>query len=388
MSEQQLAQKLQTVLGEFEVQQEILHNLEELTPVWAEQLGKAQAEISQLKVEEGGETVYSGELSPGCKACKAGSWDCLFLTLECNLNCPFCCSPGGQGYHPPLSALGKDETETIANLHIARPAGISFSGGEVFQYFDRLRHLVEQVRREFPQAYLWVYTNGILATGEKTTELGELGLDEIRFNLAATGYRDPLVLDHVAQASRCIETVTVEIPAIPDHRTRLFGALRDWQNVGVRFLNLHELMYEPGSASATLAGPRRGVCTPDGHRTEIHPTSRDLTFGVMQEVQRTGLSIAVNDCSMQNKLRQVRGRRMLIGRFLSQAPDSSDCLDDAGLLATMCAFDEEGHHFFFRGEQLAEFRKYYPQYRFVKMWRVPPLSIFAPKTWLKFEEIL
>jgi pyruvate formate-lyase activating enzyme-like uncharacterized protein len=382
-----LERELRTALGNFEIQPDIQHNLVELEKTWAAQVEKLKARAPYLKIEDGGETIVLGSLSPGCRACKTGAWDCLFLTMDCNLSCSFCCSPGGGSAHPPFSALGVTENDALANLQIVRPEGISFSGGEVFREYARLRSLVEQVRNQFPRVYLWVYSNGVLADAEKLTELAELGLDEIRFNLAATGYTNPTVLKHVAQASQMIENVTVEIPAIPSQRGQLIGALHLWQEAGVKFLNLHELMYEPGSLSETMPGPRLAVHTPDGHQTEIHPKSREVTFAVMEEVYRSGLAISVNDCSMQNKLRQVRGRRELVGRYFSQAPGSFETLDQDGLLVSICGLDRRGGFFFLRSADLAEARRQYPEFNFVRLWRVPPLSIYSPKVWLKFAEI-
>lgn len=48
--------------------------------IWAEHARRVSEEAPYAVVEDGGETIYTRELSPGCQACKAGTWDCLFLT--------------------------------------------------------------------------------------------------------------------------------------------------------------------------------------------------------------------------------------------------------------------------------------------------------------------
>jgi pyruvate formate-lyase activating enzyme-like uncharacterized protein len=353
---------------------------------WSAYVERVRQEAPYAVVEDGGETIYTGTLSPGCLACKAGAWDCFFLTDDCNLACPFCCSPAGHGTRPVLSALGKDIDQALAHLYIVRPEGISFSGGEVFLEFERLRQMVTLIRREFPEAYLWAYTNGLLATAEKLADLGELGLDEIRFNLAASGYRNPQVLEHLEQAARCIEHVTVEIPAIPEHVDRLLAAVPVWASLGVRYLNLHELMYEPGSLSANLAGPRQSMCTPDGHVTAFHPHSREIALRVMQEIQGAGLSLSTNNCSMQNKLRQVRGRRALIGRLMQDRPGSNEVFRPEGLLETICIFNLQGQVVFIHPDSLEEVRDKYPDWIFARLWREPPLSIYEPMMWSRWEE--
>ncbi|RPJ44011.1 MAG: 4Fe-4S cluster-binding domain-containing protein, partial [Chloroflexi bacterium] len=237
------------------------HNLETLSAGWVEYIRRVQEEAPFATIEDGGETVYTGALSPGCQACKAGEWDCLFLTARCNLACAFCCSPSLRAGSVPLSAFGREVEEVIVNLRRVEPRGISFSGGEVFLDFPRLRVMVERFRGEFPRAHLWTYTNGLLATAAQLEELCRLGLTEIRFNLAATGYIHPGVLSLVEQAARSLPAVTVEIPAIPGDEAKLLAALEPWSRLGVRYLNLHELMYEPGSLSAHLPGPRAPVHT-------------------------------------------------------------------------------------------------------------------------------
>jgi pyruvate formate-lyase activating enzyme-like uncharacterized protein len=357
------------------------HNLAELSADWAEHVARVRREAPYAIIEEDGETVYTGALSPGCQACKAGTWDCLFLTPHCNLNCSFCCSPSLKHSSVPLSALGEQEDEVIANLSCAQPDGISFSGGEAFLDFPRLCALVSRIRDEFPRAYLWAYTNGLLATAAQLDELAHLGLDEIRFNMAASGYTHPGVLSVVENAARSLPAVTVEIPAIPRDATRLLGALEAWSQAGVRFLNLHELMYEPGSLSADLPGPRRLVRTPDGHTTEIHPGSRQLTFQVMQAVQALGLPLAVNDCSMQNKLRQVRGRRKFMARLVERRAGAYEQVGADGCLHALCAFDEDGENVFLHPGRLEEAKAEYPGFRFIELRRVPPLTVFEQARW-------
>jgi pyruvate formate-lyase activating enzyme-like uncharacterized protein len=367
--------------------------MDTLPATWAAHVERVRQEAPYAVVEDAGETVFTGALSPGgglspgCRACKAGAWDCFFLTDDCNLACPFCCSPAGHGTQPALSALGRDIDQAIANLRIACPQGISFSGGEVFLEFERLRSVVTRIRREFPDAYLWAYTNGLLANGEKLAELGQIGLDEIRFNLAASGYRSPRVLRHLEQAVRSIPHVTVEIPAIPEHSDRLLPAIPVWADAGVQYLNLHELMYEPGSLSDHLPGPRQALRTPDGHVTAFHPQSRGMVLRVMQEIQEAGLPLAVNDCSMQNKLRQVRGRRALMGRLVQDRPGSMEILRPNGLLETICVFNRQGQAVFIHPDSLEEVREEYTGWLLARLWREPPLSIYEPVVWSGWEEL-
>jgi len=284
-------------------------NLDALRPTWEAHISKARQQIPGIHVEAEGEIVYLGDLSLGCRACKEGTWDCIFTTMRCNLDCAFCYSPHAIPRDYAGSVLG-GRPEQIADNHArTRITGVSFSGGEPFVDVPKLFDWVAWFTSRYPDKYYWVYTNGLLAGEESLRRLGELGVDEVRFNLAATGYDHPVVMENLAAAAQFIPHVTVEIPAIPEHAPKLLSCLASWCALGVEFLNLHELMYEPGTNSASMPGARRAIVTADGHRSEINPDSRALTLAVMQRVCDEGLPLSVNDCSLQSKIRQLRGRR-------------------------------------------------------------------------------
>ena len=56
-----------------------------------------------------------------------------------------------------------------------------------------------------------LYTNGTLATEESLKALGDAGLDEIRFNLAATNCSDK-VIENMEIAKKYIKSVGIESP--------------------------------------------------------------------------------------------------------------------------------------------------------------------------------
>ena len=65
----------------------------------------------------------------------------------------------------------------------------------------------------------------------------EAGLNEIRFDIAARKYD----LKAVAMATAIIDTVTVEIPAIPEDYEIVKRCLPRMKALGVAHLNLHQL---------------------------------------------------------------------------------------------------------------------------------------------------
>ncbi|MGD1992485.1 MAG: radical SAM protein [Anaerolineae bacterium] len=357
-------------------------NLDTLQETWAEHIARLREEVPDAHVEDGGEVLFLGELSAGCQACKDGTWDCIFTTMACNLNCRFCYSPHAIPRDYAGSVLGRSPEE-IASRHAQTDiTGVSFSGGEPFTDVEGLFTWVEWFTAHRPETYYWLYTNGLLATEAHLRRLGEMGIDEIRFNAAATGYDHPTVMANLAAAARYIPSVTVEIPAIPEDTEKLLSCLAAWSARGVRFLNLHELMYEPGTNSAEMPGARCAVVTEDGHATEINPISRSLTLSVMCTVREKELPLSVNDCSLQSKLRQIRGRRQNLAPLVKKPYEQLV----AGRLYESCAAYDQNDVTLFSSEELTAMRQRYPNRRFARLARTAPLSLDDPGRWVLFEE--
>jgi pyruvate formate-lyase activating enzyme-like uncharacterized protein len=357
-------------------------NLDLLQPIWQSHVCKAKQRVPGIHIEAGGEIVHLGGLSPGCQACKAGTWDCIFTSTRCNLDCAFCYSPHAIPREYAGSAFGTTPEQVAENHARTDINGISFSGGEPFVEPQKLFRWVTWFTGHCPDKYYWVYTNGLLAGEEQLRRLGALGVNEVRFNMAATGYDHPTVTENLSAATHLICNVTVEIPAIPAHADKLLSCLEDWCSLGVKYLNLHELMYEPGTNSASMHGTRQAIVTADGHRSEIHPESRALTLAVMERVQKEGLPLSVNDCSLQSKLRQLRGRRRSLAPLVQARHERM--LDDE-VYESYCACRGQDEVRFFHPHNLQEMQRRLPDCRFVRLVRTAPLSVQDRERWIAFE---
>lgn len=374
---------LQAVLRQLAASRPEGSNLDALTQVWQAGLAEARKEIPGLFIGSEGGDVHLGGLSPGCQACKAGTWDCIFITPQCNLNCAFCYSPQAVPGDYVGSVFGTTPEQVAANHARTHITGVSFSGGEPFLEPGRLLEWVSRFTGRSPRLYTWVYTNGLLAEEGILRDLAGLGLDEIRFNTAATDYDHLLVMQHIASAARFIPNVTVEIPAIPAHEVRLLSCLPGWSARGVRYLNLHELIYEPGSPSGSMAGKRQPVILADGHRTAIDPQSRSLTWKVMTRVASEKIPLAVNDCSLQSKLLQVRGRRRSLSPLTA---GSCEKLVGSEVFESFCLVRNENDYHFVHPDELPVMRPRFPGCRVFRLVREAPLALHAEKRWLACEE--
>lgn len=374
--------RLEVIAKEVERSTGLLPNVESLRLEWEAYVSDVERRVPGVRIEAGGEIVVLGELSPGCRACKDGTWDCVFLTMRCNLDCSFCCSPHDIPADYAGSAFGRTPAAITDAYAATQITGVSFSGGEPFLDPRRLLDWVGEFRARWPDAYYWVYSNGLLADEATLRRLGELGVNEIRFNAAASGYDHPTLIRNMAAAAAYVANVTVEIPAIPADARRLLASLEAWSTVGVKYLNLHELMCEPGTNAAALPG--RPVTTTDLHATAIDPASRRLTLEVMAKVAREALTLSVNDCSLQSKLRQVRGRRRCLAP-LTKAPYEVAVGDD--IFETICAFVDDVSCQFVHPHLAGQMRARNPEFSFVRLARTAPLSLADPGKWIAFEAI-
>ena len=186
--------------------------------------------------------MHVGELSPGCLLCGQGYWSCMFINGLCTARCFYCPQDRNRKEEcPPLDLQGqifdtpKDYVDYLEKFNIK---GVGFTGGEPLLVFETLVTYITTIRERFGKGfYLWIYTNGDLVDKDKLRRLKDAGLDEIRFNISARNYD----LQRVELAIGIIDTVTIEIPSIPEDHETVKSCLRSMQKLGVKHLNIHQL---------------------------------------------------------------------------------------------------------------------------------------------------
>ena len=374
---------LQTILAEIAAGNVRRGSLDAVRTRWSDYCARVRQAIPGVQIEAEGEIVHLGRLSPGCQACKDGRWDCVFITMRCNLECPFCYSPAARLADFNGSVFGATPEEIADKYTQLGIQGVGLTGGEPFLQVEDLVRWLKRLQQLYPQAYYWAYTNGLLADEATMGLLGELGLDEIRFNLAATGYDHPTVMRNVAGAARRLPRVTVEIPAIPEHAHKVLDCLPHWADLGVRTLNLHELIYEACTRAQSMTGERLEFIARDGHPVVFNPGSRELTLAVLSRVSAQGLPLAVNDCSMQSKFRQLRGRRRNI--YAALRPEKEKLVEEREY-ESVCAFTAQ-HVLVIHPDDYPQARAHLPGYCFFRLRRLAPLTLQGQPQWISCEEM-
>ena len=261
-----------------------------------------RAEITRLRDSIPGlcqhgshQATSTGPIVPGCQVCTRMNHLAFQVGFRCNARCPFCflhtyqadTAEEDEQYH--RQALMKEFSQRRDELE-----GVSLTGGEPLLYLPELEACVSAMRQQKPDLHFWVYTNGILADPERLEVLRSLGIQEIRFNLAATNYSEAII-EKIDVARGMFKYVVVEVPTYPKQRDALLGCLEQLNRVGIDQLNLQELLVTDANVR-NLEG--------EGYPSGIFSLkkfflygSRQMSYELMHHCVNRGYSFTVNDCS-------------------------------------------------------------------------------------------
>lgn len=269
-------------------------------------------------------------LSKGCQLCQKGKWLCIFLTYKCNAGCHFCPAPFRDDRIS--SSFWNNKEEILSNLGKTAFKGISFSGGDPFLVFERLLEWQAYFKKNLPGYYYWVYTNGLAVTEEKMRRLSAAGMNEIRFNIAATGYINQDIWNKIEAARKIFPVVSVEIPSIAKDFGLLETALDKMERTRINLLNLHDYILNDADVKSESLQSFEFILN------KVIPlkyavSSVENTERIIKLTQKKGYSFVINHCSMQQKELQMVQRRFKMGKLFNN-PDYDLVLPDG----TICNF--------------------------------------------------
>ena len=240
----------------------------------------------------------------GCRSCLLGTGlSAVRKTNRCNAACPFCYDWGLLDQIEPIGEelweIGgsryREEDLSLLFALQGKPTGISYVYLEPFMEIEKYYGII----RRFHDAgiHQHLYTNGLNATTENLRALGEAGLDELRFNLGASGTADR-VIDAMAAAKNFIPQVGIETPMTRE----FFRALQTKKDrilrTGIDFMNCAELHLNDNNLGNYI-GESLYYCRM-GYLSPIF--SRDLTLQVMKIAAEEAWPIVVHDCSDKTKI--------------------------------------------------------------------------------------
>jgi pyruvate formate-lyase activating enzyme-like uncharacterized protein len=263
-------------------------------------------------------------LSPGCQICGEGNWSCLFINGRCNANCFYCPAEQNSDDLPASQGMVFETAESYAEyINYFGFKGASFSGGEPLLSFEKVLDYLKTLRKmSAPDLYIWMYSNGILASKTFFQQLADNGLNEIRFDIGATGYK----LEAVQMAVGIIPTVTIEIPAVPEEKERLKKLLHVMSDIGVKYLNLHQLRLTQYNAPKLIKKNYTYI-----HAEQpIVPESELTALELLNYAEKENLNIGVNYCSFFFKNRFQKAG--YLNRINEKLTESNEQLTQKGLI--------------------------------------------------------
>ena len=293
--------------------EEIMTNQQEIVYATLSQIEDAvdqrrealKAQIAHLKTI-GGRTFFVGDeskFSRGCRSCLTGTGlSAIRKTNKCNLECRFCYNYGELDCIPPVgegmweiggTKFKERDLDLLLSIY-PKPTGISYVYLEPFMEIEKYYGIIR--RFHDAQIHQHLYTNGTLATEETLRALGEAGLDEIRFNLGASGCADK-VIENIRIAKKYIPYVGIETPMTPEFFEAFFQKKERILSTGVDFINCAELHLNPNNVG-NYAGENMYM-TRLGYLSPIW--SRDLTLQLMKIADDEHWDIVVHDCSNHTK---------------------------------------------------------------------------------------
>lgn len=254
----------------------------------------------------GGRTCFVGDparFPKGCRSCLTGTGlSAIRKTNKCNLRCKFCYDYGVMEQIPPIgegmweiggTKFRVEDIDLLLSIQ-QKPTGISYVYLEPFMEIEEYGPII----RKFHEAgvHQHMYTNGTLANEQNLAELGRAGLDELRFNLGASGCADG-VIEAMRIAKKYIPAVGVETPMTPELYEGFLQKKAAILATGIDFINLAELHLNPNNLANYWGEPlylcRRGYVSPIW--------SRELTLTLMRQAADEGWAPVVHDCSNHTK---------------------------------------------------------------------------------------
>ena len=254
---------------------------------------------------------------------------------KCNLRCKFCYNYGEMEDIPSCwSGMWEIEVPSftikilICCFHLSQTHGCFIC---IFGAFHGNRRILSGNKEVSRCRYFQhLYTNGTLATEESLKALGEAGLDEIRFNLAASNCSDK-VIENMKTAKKYIKSVGIESPMYPKYFKSFLKKKNDILETGPDFINCAELHLNENNIcnyfGENMYISRHGYISPIW--------SRELTFKLMKMADEENWDLVVHDCSNHTKF----------ARGLNLSSRKVGGLEQA---ITVVSFPEYHMKFFFR----------------------------------------
>jgi len=269
-----------------------------------EDIRKRQSRFPEL-VTNGYTAVLGGSLLQSCSYCLEGRWTQIRSSSECQLDCNFCYWHSLPKKYLPEELFVVNDSEfterdikTLLELQGDKIKGVAWLHYEPLLYLDKILGLVNFISNK---KYQWLYTNGILATEDNLKKLKDSGLNEIRFNLAATN-SDDKIIENIKVAAKYFKNLCIESPMSYSFFRSFVSKKDKILNTGVSHIHFAELQLFPYTLELFKSeGPIYRY-----HRGYVSPvSSRQLVYDIFEIAEKEKWPVVLHDCS--NEVKFFRG---------------------------------------------------------------------------------
>ncbi|MBT3219861.1 MAG: radical SAM protein [Proteobacteria bacterium] len=272
------------------------------------EIRQRQALVPGLRIEGFGHlAIWGGELSPGCQHCLDHGFAAIQSASDCNLKCRFCYYGderplvrllGPDKFEVATRPVNLDQLKVIFTKAVKGPAqiqSIAWVFLEPFTVVEKHEEIMAFVHEL--GIYQHLYTNGTLCTRDNLKTFASAGLDEIRFNLAATNCSDQ-VIEAMHWARELYPCLCVESPMVPEYFDHFKKKWREILGTGVSHIHCAEVHLNGNNFTKFHGEPMyqysRGYISP--------LSSRRLTYDLMDLAVAEGWkNVTIHDCSNEAK---------------------------------------------------------------------------------------
>ena len=263
---------------------------------------------------------YGEELSNGCKICLFGKGiNAIRSVSECNLRCSFCYYKNTHETTPILQPEhylvggGKyearlDELKIAVDKQKETVDAVTWVFKEPFMNIEKHYEPVKYIHDA--GLYQWMYTNGTLCTKENLNKLAEAGLEELRFNLAATECSDS-VIEMMEYAASIFPSVGIESPMYKEYYKSFLKKKKKILSSGIKFINCAELHFTPENINESMKNLDNIYIYKFGYVSPMD--SRMYTYDMLELASKEKWDITVHDCSNQTKVFRGYNKKLPMG---------------------------------------------------------------------------
>ncbi|MEW5759673.1 MAG: radical SAM protein [Candidatus Thermoplasmatota archaeon] len=256
-------------------------------------------------------SLFTGKLPKGCIYCEKGAKMVLLVTGLCKRKCFYCPLSEKKRYNDVIYAnekkIEKINASIIEEARLIDALGTGITGGDPMLVKNRTLAIINLLKKKFGKKHhIHLYTAALFKKNY-IDELSQAGLDEIRFHPSLSSWKKIERTDYFELLKKSIENIDtgIEIPAIPGYEKDAIHMIKEFDNIGGKFVNINELEY---SETNYIELNRRGFTVKNDISSGVKG-SEETALRIISSIGNVNLSIHYCSSSFKDRI-QLRNRIM------------------------------------------------------------------------------